>query len=185
MDAPRERGLYLEAAKAANPLLSSSFDWLHERVRQFFEEFLGEPVFFDLEYALPGFHIFALDGTDHSHDNVAARAHFDLQWMHAIPGLDPTGTLSFTLPIEEPSGGASLAIWHTRYEDALRLGFTAVQYASKHPPRTVTYARGRLVVHDGLILHAIGRSSVSAPEGFRITLQGHGVRLPSGWLLYW
>jgi hypothetical protein len=34
-------------------------------------------------------------------------------------------------------------------------------------------------------LHAIGKSTVKAPTGLRITLQGHGVRLDDGWLLYW
>src|SRR5262245_54414842 len=104
--------------------------------------------------------------------------------MHAIPGVEPSGTLSFTLPVEEPSGGASMAIWHVRYKDAVRLGFTAREYATKHPWQTVRHARGRIVVRDGFVLHAIGRSAVDAPRGYRITLQGHGVRLPEGWMRY-
>jgi hypothetical protein len=185
LDAPNRRASYLEAARASNPELCRSFDWLHERVRQFFEDFFGEPVFFDLQYAVPGFHIFVFRGCDQSNDDVAARAHFDLQWMHAMPGHVPAETLSFTLPIEEPSGGATMAIWRYRYEGAVKLRFPAPQYASSHPPQTVTYSRGRIVVHDGLILHAIGRSSAAAPAGLRITMQGHGVKLARGWLLYW
>ena len=105
--------------------------------------------------------------------------------MHAITGVDPPGTLSFTLPIEQPSGGASMAIWHIRYNEAVQLDLSVSEYASKHPSQTVTYARGRIVVHDGFVLHAIGKASIDAPKGFRITLQGHGVRLPQGWMLYW
>jgi hypothetical protein len=145
---------------------------------------LQDAVYFDEEYALPGFHIFVLDGSDQSQRNLAARAHFDLQWMDASPQY-PTGTLSFTLPVEEPTGGASLAIWPIRYAEALQSGFSARDYASMHPPQTVSYACGRLVVHDGLTLHAIGDSSSATPKGLRITLQGHGIRLPHGWILYW
>jgi hypothetical protein len=105
--------------------------------------------------------------------------------MYLFPDRIPSGTLSFTLPIEEPSGGASMAIWPARYQDLARLKLSAVDYASSRPPQTLTYARGRIVVHDGLILHAIGRAAVPTPEGYRITLQGHGVRSPEGWTLFW
>ncbi len=185
LDAVKRHDQYVSAAKKQNQLLHQSFHWLHERVRTFFEELLEEPVYFQPGYALPGFHIFTLNGEDRSQDNMAARAHFDLQWMHAIPGVQPLGTLSFTLPIEEPSGGASMAIWHVRYNEARQLGFSATDYASKHSPQIVSYARGRVVIHDGFVLHAIGKSTVRAASGLRITLQGHGVRLDDGWLLYW
>jgi hypothetical protein len=76
-------------------------------------------------------------------------------------------------------------IWHTRYQTAIRGSYTAVEYASKHAPQHVPYTLGRIVVHDGLVLLAIGVSAVAAPKGHRITLQGHGLRMPEGWLLYW
>jgi|ERR1700733_832630 hypothetical protein len=185
LDAVPHHSVYLDAANAINPVLCRSFGLLLERVRRFFETSLGNGAFFDMRYALPGFHIFVFDGSDRSGDDPAPRAHFDLQWMHAIPGRTPSETLSFTLLIEEPSGGASLAVWGARCEDVVKLGVTSIEYASIRPPETVTYARGGIVIHDGLILHAIGSPSVSSPKGYRITLQGHGVRLPQGWLLYW
>jgi hypothetical protein len=185
LDAPNSHEAYLRAARATNPVLADWFSWLHVRLSNFLEALLGEPAYLDDHYALPGFHIFEFRGHDQSDDNTALRAHFDLQWMHAIPGEIPRGTLSFTLPIEEPTGGCSLSIWKTRYEHAVRRGFTAVEYASRHAPQTIAYTPGRIVIHDGCILHAIGRSSVAAPEGFRITLQGHGFRTSRGWLLYW
>jgi hypothetical protein len=185
LDAPGRRDAYLAAAKAANPLLHESFEGLLERVRRFFEELLGEPVYFDHQYALPGFHVFVLHGADRSQDSPAPRAHFDLQWTHVFPGHVPSGTLSFTLPIEEPTGGASMALWHARYQDAVHMGFSAGQYASRHPWQTLAYTRGRVVVHDGLVLHAIGAAGVAAPAGLRVTMQGHGLRLSEGWLLYW
>ena len=185
MDAARERADYLEAAKATNPMLFASFEWLHGRVRRFFEALLGEAVRFDPLYALPGFHIFENKGECRSRDNLAARAHFDLQWMHVYPGWVPLGSVSFTLPIEMPSGGASMEVWPVRYEEVVRFNLSTVDCALSRPSQTLTYARGRIVVHDGLVLHAIGRAAVPTPEGYRITLQGHGVRSPEGWTLYW
>jgi hypothetical protein len=185
LDGPHQHSSYLAAASEINPVLSHSFDWLHERVRQFFEEFFGEAVFFDPQFAAPGFHVFVFNGHNQSQDNVARRAHFDLQWMQAMPGAVPSAVLSFTLLVEEPTGGASMALWHARYEQAARLGVTAVEYASKHSPQIVRHSRGRILVHDGYALHAIGPSCEAAPTGLRITLQGHGVRLQRGWLLYW
>jgi hypothetical protein len=185
LDATDQHDTYIAAAHVTNSLLQENFDTALEQTREFFEEFFGEPVFYDLRYALPGFHIFVLKGGDRSNDNVALRAHFDMQWMHAIPGHVPRGTLSFTLPIEQPSGGACMAVWPAHYKDALRLGFAARDYAARHPWQRVTYERGRIVIHDGYILHAIGPAADPAPRGYRITLQGHGVRMPTGWMLYW
>ena len=70
-------------------------------------------------------------------------------------------------------------------KDAERLSLSAHDYAAKHFGETLTYIPGRMVVHDGLTLHAIGRAAVSAPKGLRITLQGHAVRVRQGWMLYW
>jgi hypothetical protein len=185
LDATKETSVYLDLARKANPILEGSFAWLYELVRCFLEQLLGDRFFYDAHYALPGFHVFLMNGGDRSGDKAAARAHFDLQWSHAIPGHKPTGTVSFTLPIELPSGGSSMEIWPTRYQDAIRMRFTATEYASEHASQSIPYVLGRMVVHDGFVLHAIGGSRVAAPEGYRITLQGHGVRMDNGWLLYW
>lgn len=185
LDAPEKNEAYLEESKATNTVLRETFKVVHERVRGFFQELLGESVFFDDRCALPGFHIFVFDGSDRSRDDVAARAHFDLQWRHAVVEVAPSQTVSFTLPIQVPSGGASMAIWQFRYKEAVKLGCSSRDYASTHSPQTVNYVPGRIVVHDGFILHAIGRSADVAPTGLRITMQGHGIRVPWGWMLYW
>jgi hypothetical protein len=185
LDATDDHDAYVTAARTTNPVLQDNFAVTLERVRNFFEEFFGDTVFYDPHYALPGFHIFILKGGDRSRDDVAARAHFDMQWMQAIPSHVPQGTLSFTLPVRQPSGGACLAVWPGRYKDAVRLGFGARDYAKRHPWQRVTYKPGRIVIHDGYILHAIGPAADPKPRGYRITLQGHGVRMPQGWMLYW
>jgi hypothetical protein len=184
LDAVDRHHAYLKEAREINPLLWANFDWLCERIRRGFENLLGQPVSYSEECALPGFHIFILDGADQSNNQPSSRAHFDMQWIHAMPGRHPEGTLSFTLPIDEPSGGSSLAIWPI-HSHTIRPGFDTLKYASSSPPQIVKYARGQMVVHDGLLLHAIGCASIATPKGYRITFQGHGVKVSERWKLYW
>jgi hypothetical protein len=184
LDAVARHDAYVKEAREMNAILRANFYWLSERVRKGFEALLGQPVFYDEECAMPGFHIFKYDGADLSGDRPSSRAHFDLQWMHALPGPRPQETLSFTLPIQEPAGGCSMEIWPL-HSDAIPRGFDTLKYSASHPSQRLQYTRGRMVVHDGLLLHAIGHSSVAAPEGYRITFQGHGAKVPGGWKLYW
>jgi hypothetical protein len=184
LDAAGRHAAYLEEAREINRILRANFDWLCERVRAGFETLLGQPVSYSEACALPGFHIFRYDGGDQSGDLPSGRAHFDMQWTHAMPGCRPEETLSFTLPIEEPSGGCSLAIWPVHL-DTVKPGFDAVAYAANTPSQTLRYARGHMVVHDGLLLHAIGTASIAAPKGYRITFQGHGAKVSGNWKLYW
>ena len=184
LDAPAHRETYLRAAKAFNPVLRGNFEWLYERLRSGFEELLGQPVSYHDECALPGFHVFVYQGEDHSNDKPSSRAHFDLQWLHAMPGCRPEETLSFTLLIDEPSGGSSMEIWPAHH-NAVHAGFNALQHAATYPSQTLRYSRGHMLVHDGLLLHAIGRASIAAPKGHRITFQGHGTKFSHGWKLYW
>jgi hypothetical protein len=184
LDAVGQREAYVQKARETNPILRANFAWLSERVRKGFEEVLSQPVSYDEECALPGFHIFKYDGGDMSRDKPSSRAHFDLQWMHAIAGARPQETLSFTLPIQNPPGGCSLEIWPV-HSGSIPIGFNALKYAASHPSQTVRYTPGRMVVHDGLLLHAIGHTSLAAPKGYRITFQGHGAKVSSGWKLYW
>jgi len=185
LDAADGRDAYLAAARETNPILQENFDAVLELVREFFEEFLGDAAFYDAHLALPGFHLFTSQRAVLGGEDIAARAHFDMQWTEATPEHVPQATLSFTLPIEQPSSGACLAVWPFRYADAVRLGSAACAYAAQHPWQRVAYEPGRIVVHDGHVLHAIGPKANADPNEYRITLQGHGIRVPAGWMLYW
>jgi hypothetical protein len=184
LDSPRQVDAYPQAARRTNGLLLRAFSDLYRNISGFLEALLGEDVKLDETRAAPGFHIFEFHGADRGRDDPAPRAHFDLQWQYAYPGQTPTGTLSFTLLIEAPSGGAAMAVWNMRYEDT-QFGGNSRDYATRHNPQRVDYAPGRLVIHDGLILHAIGAARTGRLTGQRITLQGHGVRFDKGWRLYW
>jgi hypothetical protein len=185
LDAARDRAPYLTAAQATNKLLVESFGGLYDRVLAFFRQLLDEEVSLDLERAVPGFHVFVLRGGDRGSDNPARRAHFDLQWRLAYPDASPESTLSFTMAIATPSGGAGMALWPLRYDQPDRSVRDAWSRTLEQAPQVVPYAPGRLVLHDGLVLHAIGAAQTPPATGLRITLQGHGVRLGGRWWLYW
>ena len=180
MDAAKDFALYKAAAQTTNKILLEHFGGLYDRVVEFLRELLDDLL--DLERAVPGFHVFVLRGEDRSKDNPAQRAHFDLQWRLAYPGFNPEGTLSFTLTVATPTGGAGLAMWPLRWNELNRDAHSRVL---EQPPQVAPYALGRLVLHDGLMLHAIGAAGTARATGHRITLQGHGIRWGGRWWLYW
>jgi hypothetical protein len=185
LDAVKGPAPYLSAAQATNSLLLDEFGELYDRVVAFFGELLHDEVSLDLERAVPGFHVFALAGEDRRGDNPARRAHFDLQWRLAYPGARPEAMLSFTLAIATPTGGAGMALWPLRSHQPDLIARVALSQTLEQAPQIVSYTIGRLVVHDGLQLHAIDASRTVRSQGLRITLQGHGVRLRGRWRLYW
>jgi hypothetical protein len=185
LDAVRGLAPYLAAARATNALLMESFGGLYDQVVAFLRVLLDEDVSLDLDRAAPGFHVFVLRGKNRSPGNPAPRAHFDLQWRLAYPGVRPEGTLSFTLAVATPTGGAGMALWPLRLDDRQQCVREAMSRMLEQPPQTISYSPGRMVLHDGLILHAIGAAQTARATGFRITLQGHGIRLGGRWRLYW
>lgn len=188
-DAVDSRDTYLAAAARTNPAMSEVFADLYSGLRGFLESLLVEPVAYDECLAMPGFHIFVYDGSTLANDNVGEnigeRAHFDIQFRDIFQRRTPDATLSFTLPLQQPSGGSGLAVWPLDYEDVVRDGMRARSWAAENPWTLVRYETGRIVLHDGLLLHALVRSPSHTPKGLRITLQGHGARHNGKWTLYW
>jgi hypothetical protein len=186
LDAPNRVSAYRNDAESCNATLLAAFPEVYEQLCLALSQELGTSVGFAPGYAVPGFHIFLLNGTDRSRDNIALRSHYDLQWRHVVPKADGCAHLTFTALIEQPTGGASMAVWDLRHGEPFAPFPSAIAYAEAHPPVIINYRAGELVLHDGLNLHAIGKSSETAPIGIRITLQGHGFLQSDGtWVLYW
>lgn len=186
----KSRDDYLAAAAATNSILSIEFGELYNDLLAFLKDQLQEPVNYDEHLALPGFHIFEFDGAQLEVGDPAERAHFDMQFARAIPGAIPEATISFTLPLKQPSGGAGLAIWPLRREVVLQQRRNGARqsmrtFARQNPCERVKYTIGQMIMFDGFLLHAIDSPQVSAPQGQRITLQGHGIRNDGRWTIYW
>ena len=171
-----------ETQQQINLILSRNFPILYERIGCFFQEILGSALF-DFDQPLPGFHIFYRHGGAAPDMDFAKRSHFDLQWQQAYPGRIHFGTLSFTLLIRAPVGGAGMAYWNARFDSVSNVGKPARAYALTRPSLHLDYTEGALVLHDGLTLHAIGGGG--RESGYRVTLQGHCINLDGAWYLYW
>lgn len=185
LDAVASRPDYLAGAVRTNPPLRARFDELYSRVCRTLSRRVGAPVTVADDLALPGFHVFEFDGMRLDGDRPSTRAHFDLQWLSVLPGVAPEATLSFTVLLEAPTGGATLELWPLDYADVADLEISVAEFAATHVSYRWVYALGELALHDGLVLHAIGTADDPAPVGRRITLQGHGVRLDGAWSIYW
>lgn len=138
---------------------------------------------------VPGFHIF--EATRAFRWPVAS-LHVDRQYINAgfvKRGENyPKRTMSFTVLIQEPEGGAGLHIWDVSSEadlpseggayppkggTILPLPVWLLANAKEHH-RRVNYEIGKLVMHDGHHYHLIAPNSAEASRA-RITLQGHGI----------
>lgn len=180
-------GRYQRQAAVQRPFLWHAFGWLYRDLCSLLEAYLGEPVALASHLALPGFHIFlAHPDIPKMHSSV----HRDMQHL-ALPwtgedGMDPQGTLSFTLCIRMPRWGAGMDVWPVHHRDVQHLPERDLVNAVKGVrPVFVPYHVGGLALHHGMWLHRIARTPQVHVSDARITLQGHGTRCAEGWRLYW
>jgi hypothetical protein len=162
---------YARRRDRCNAVLRERFGDLLDTVRDGLEAITAAPVRFDeRELALPGFHVFLAASL---HQSMRDNLHLDLQYSYLPLSADLfTPTLTFTLPLEIPAGGAGI-------EFCMREG---------RDPRgritTESYVIGELLVHSGRALHR--RAHRPATDRCRrVTLQGHGLLMDGTWVLYW
>lgn len=176
---------YTLAAKRQKPSLQAAFGAVYERVRATIEAALGEPAAYSSRLALPGFHIFLSDPT--FAEPVCSvhvdRPHERVSW-HDWEAVDPTRTISFTLALAIPRGGAGLNVWHQIAPAEARSQFSLRERTAGLEPTLHPYAVGRMVLHDGHSIHQIAPFRAVGAGDERITLQGHGIRGAQGWILY-
>ena len=161
---------YAALHEAADPVLRRHFGDLLEGLRQAVGLATGRPADFAPDLALPGFHIFLAASL---HQSMRDNLHLDLQHTYLpLPADLHTPTLTFTLPLEAPLGGAGIEFCLPRPGD----------------PRgrlvEETYVPGELLIHSGRALHRRAHRPAS-DRCRRITLQGHGVMIDDRWRLYW
>ena len=191
---------YRLAAANTNPILSSRYGWLYDRLLAVLEPVLRAAWDVPLRYAeacgLPGF----VSLSDGDARERWAGAHCDYNVFYSI-GWDPPivpdsdRCASFTLPICLPMAGTGLLYWDGVSRDQIALAaarsgqsLSAVgeAIARKKQPRFVSYRAGELVVHSGQVLHDIPswQRTVGTTE-VRLTLQGHAVVHGDAWQIFW
>jgi len=176
---------YTLAAKRQNPLLRGFFGDLYDRVLAALVKTLGEPVEYHPRLALPGFQIFL---ADKAFASPICSIHVDLPYREIdwrpYEEVDSTRTMSFTLALQLPRGGAGLNVWPQIAPDIAINGPPGALQVKGLEPVLHPYAPGRMVVHDGHSMHQIAPFTVTEENEARITLQGHGIWCPRGWLAY-
>jgi hypothetical protein len=172
----------------SNGKLEENFGTALAELRAFLARELDAEVEWGQGLPLPGFHVF--DATALRPGEPTGDAHFDIQYVWGRfeePVLD---VVSVTVPIRVPASGTSLEYWPVDYAEFERLysdeTIDSVADAERlFPMHEVSYVRGKPCVIRGLPLHRIGTTPRVEPSDYRITLQGHAVRLGDRWVAYW
>lgn len=176
---------YYQKAFQLNRLLWSNFADLYLTLLDKMRYFLQGPLGF-LEYSgLPGFHIIEV-GKQPSY--YGGSQHFDLSYKQLVPdSKELLPHFSFTLSLQQPAEGAGLNIWNMHYADIYNAAHpvTLENAIYKAEKVFVPYKVGELVIFDGHYYHQIAPLSKTDPFDRRITLQGHCIKLSSGWAMYW
>ena len=190
---------YERLARQYNPFLLNNFGGIYAALTAALARRLEAPVQFHEGAALPGFHIFGADPvfTPSPQHDITHAQWFERRDGNAFPGnpihVDtahrPLGlqepTLSCTLSLRLPSTGAGLKVWPLLEEHGR--GLTQPQLMdllNRTPARYAPYTVGTLFVHSGDWYHQ-ARGLPYLPGEYRITLQGHGVRMDGRWHLFW
>jgi hypothetical protein len=189
MDAIRGRfDTYCRNVERMNPILHERFGWMYAKVMQAVDGAGFTPALHDPRLSYPGFHIYFGEGGER---RAEASIHYDLQYEHIdwspYGSVDLTHPLSFTLALRLPAGGGGLYVWDVdvhavrQMPDDERRAFMAARRQATYVP----YRVGEMVLHNGHYLHQIARLTDMDVTDARITLQGHAVSTPRGWVVYW
>jgi len=153
---------YYKNLKHMNQRLISNFGNVYISIQEYLEEYLGEPVYLNHDYAVPSFHIFESDPV---FLNFPSNWHID--YPHKTLGIGEQDPHSFTYVVEIPSSGAGL------------------EYKDGEENKYLEYNVGDFIFHTGEFLHNIANLKEYKPNEYRITLQGHIIRDKDRLIMFW
>lgn len=182
----KDDSVYRKYAQQYNPLLKEHFSFVYDRLLEVLSKLIDVPIVYEEELGIPGFHIFLGCKT---FEQPIASTHFDLQYKSInwkYKDIDYDHPISFTCPVSLPKTGSGLNYWDITRADVKDLSeedFNKVRESKEK--LFFPYHLGKLVLHNGLILHQIAPSKDLTSEDERITLQGHGLICDGSMRLYW
>ena len=153
---------YHEEIKTLNPILLKEFGDTYDIIIDHLSDQFKEPVELYADLAHPSFHIFISSPFLLTH---AGLWHQD--YPHFTLGLGSIDPYAFTIAIKLPSGGAGM--------DYIEDG------QQKHLP----YTEKEIIGHDGTMLHRIAGLKEYIPDEYRITMQGHLIRIDGVLTMFW
>ncbi len=172
---------YFRFNPSINRFIRHHFKDLLFAVQSTLSQNLKKRISFDHVFALPGFHIFTLNGEDSGgelHKDQPYQTLFDYIGYNEPSRVN----ISFTLPLELPGGTSGLEYLPG---EGMRSGL-AQSHASREIPLSLhRYRVGELVVFSGGIDHRIAPNQDVKSFGRRISLQGHIVEFENRLIAYW
>jgi hypothetical protein len=177
-----------ELIRDHNSFMQKTFPDLLDLVKTYFENFLGKPCFYNPGTSLPGFRIFTIPP-------VTKRAlwfHNDLvngAIMEQLPDLgvtDSSRLMTFIVLLDDPPGLTSGLLY---FPDSA-LGAKIMSYhVARHSDfeefaRLEIYKPGEINIFEECT-HSIYAKNDSTETRERVTLQGHLIETPAGYLIFW
>ena len=154
---------YKDEVKELNPILLKEFSDLYTAVGGYLVSLLGETIYLDDTLAFPSFHIAK---SDPAFLEAGGKWHIDIP--HETLGLGNIDPLTFTVAILLPTGGAGLD-----YID---------ESGEQH---YLEYKEKQIVSHDGKVPHRIAPLKEYVEDEYRITFQGHLIRVGGILKMFW
>ena len=153
---------YYEEIKTLNPILLKNFGDTYHIIIDYLSDQFKEPIELNSSLAHPSFHIFISDPFLLTHAGIW---HQDIP--HTTLGLDPIDPYSFTVAIKLPTGGAG------------------IDYVEEGLQKYMPYVEKGILGQDGTILHRISSLKKYIPNEYRITMQGHLIRINGVLTMFW
>jgi hypothetical protein len=153
---------YIEESRILNPILRKEFGDTYRIILDHLSEQFKEPIVLNEDLAHPSFHIFLSSPILLHH---AGLWHED--YPHLTLGLGNIDPYTFTVAIKLPSGGGGL------------------DYIEEGNKKYLPYAENEIIGHDGTVLHRIASLKTYVKGEYRITLQGHLIRLNGILNMFW
>jgi len=153
---------YKQDIKILNPILREKFGDTYDIIIDYLSDQFKEPIKLNYSLAHPSFHIFASSPFLLTH---AGLWHKD--YPHITLDLGNIDPYAFTVAIKLPTGGAGM------------------DYVEDGEEKYLPYEEKEIIGHDGTVLHRIAGLKDYVEGDYRITLQGHLIRINGVLNMFW
>ena len=185
-----------------NPVLVKKFGWIYDIIIEKLQGELDAPIVLDGFLSYPGFHIFAAkSGTTIEpeylklfekplgsiHVDVQYEEHHEYWQTFDKVNFKDEDIMSFTIPLDLPSGGGGLYTWADEVNPYSFNYTTTENKVSELQNERVPnlYNKGEMIYFVGHLLHQMMPGINVQPTDKRITVQGHGQKCDGIWRIYW
>ena len=153
---------YKQEIKILNPILREQFGETYDIIIDYLSDQFKEPIKLNYSLAHPSFHIFASSPFLLTHAGLWHR-----DYPHITLDLGNIDPYAFTVAIKLPTGGAGM------------------DYVEDGEQKYLPYEEKDIIGHDGTVPHRIAGLKDYVEGDYRITLQGHLIRINGVLNMFW